>query len=589
MPLLPADTPRMPKWPFLAGDALLVGLALVVGSYAHNPFAGKPLILIFACVALGAVLGTWPFIADYERKRNETLDERQRGLETLAQTITSSAEQISIAAQSLSGIAETAAKNFKLAEQLPARLQEKMDEIKQRLAEVSVASKESSAPEHVAESERLATTADHIRQAMAELAKLESTAQKNLAAAGDKLDAKATQIFKQLDARIAALSALAKKFSASREPARGESLDRLGTLSLSNGPAEQVESVEWASTAPLPEEKPVPVHATARKEPEAPSDTPASVEPVAPAPPAKELKATCKHSPSPKEPETSPGRPTAIASAVAEQSAAIEPIVIETPAEKSKAPRKRTPARKELETSPAEPVRGEPAEPAALSSARPEPADGESLDRLGTLSLSNGPVESTAEEKPAIVATAAVETATEDSKTPRKRTPKKPKVEDAEPSLDLDASTAGTDSSPTPSSAVPAPPASMVGDEFSQSSPNEAAGSESLDRLGTLSLSNGPVESAPATAVSADGATRLLVTAYIGIGNKLFLRGDGPGLSWDQGVPLQFVSIGKWRWETADATVPVHAKLYKNDEIVCATLGKFTLDPGQQAEVTAAF
>jgi hypothetical protein len=54
-------------------------------------------------------------------------------------------------------------------------------------------------------------------------------------------------------------------------------------------------------------------------------------------------------------------------------------------------------------------------------------------------------------------------------------------------------------------------------------------------------------------------------------------------------VPLQFVSIGKWRWETADATKPVHAKLYKNDEIVCATLGKLTLDPGQQAEVTAAF
>ncbi|HWZ95898.1 MAG TPA: hypothetical protein VNW30_11945 [Opitutaceae bacterium] len=488
MPLLPADTPRMPKWPFLAGDALLLGLALAIGFYAHNPFAGKPLILIFACVALGAVLGTWPFIADYERKRNEMLDERQRGLETLAQTITSSAEQISIAAQSLSGIAETAAKNFTLAEQLPARLQEKMGEIRQCLAEVSVARKESSASGQAAESERLATTADHIRQAMAELAKLESTAQKNLAAAGDKLDAKATQIFKQLEAKIGALSALAEKFSASPEPARGESLDRLGILSLSNGPAEQVESVEWASTAPLPEEKPAPVHATARKEPEAPSDTPASVEPVAPAPPAKELKATRKHSPSPKEPETSPGGPTAIASAVAEQSAAIEPIVIETPAEKSK--------------------------------------------------------------------------------TPRKRTPKKPKVEDAEPSLDLDASTAGTDSSPTPSSAVPAPPASMVGDEFSQASPDEAS---------------------PATAVSADGATRLLVTAYIGIGNKLFLRGDGPGLSWDQGVPLQFVSIGKWRWETADATVPVHAKLYKNDEVVCSTPGKLTLDPGQQAEVTAAF
>jgi hypothetical protein len=386
MSLLPADSPRMPKWPFLAGDALLLGLALVIGCYAHNPFAGKTFILIAACVALGAVLGTWPFIADYESKRNETLDERQRGLEALAHTITSSAEQISIAAQSLPGIAETAAKSLKLAEQLPARLQEKMGEIKSRLAEVPVAKKESSTAE---------PTADHIRQAVAELAKFEAAAQKNLAAAGDKLEAKATQIFKQLDTKIAALSALADKFSARPEPVEG--------------------LVEGA-----------------------------------------------------------------------------EPIVIEPP--------------------------------------------------------------------------------TEETKTPRKRAPKKSKGEDAEPSLDFDASAKSVDSSPAPS-------ASTAGDEFSSPSPHEPARPEPAER----------VESAPVAAVSADGATRLLVTAYIGIGNKLFVRGDGPGLSWDEGVPLQFVSIGKWRWETADATVPVHAKLYKNDEIVCASLGKLTIDPGQQAEVTAAF
>jgi hypothetical protein len=453
MSLLPADSPRMPKWPFLAGDALLLSLALAIGFYSHNPFAGKPLILIGACVALGAVLGTWPFIADYESKRNEALDERQRGLEALALTITSSAEQIGIAAQSLPGLAETAAKNLKLAEQFPARLQEKMGEIKQRLAEVSVARQESAATGH-AESERLATTADHIRQAVTELAKFEAAAQKNLSAAGDKLEAKAAQIFKQLDAKIAALSTLTEKFSASPELARGE----------------PVESVERASPTPLPEEKPA--RARARKEPEAPPSESARGEPVEPA--------------------------------VAEKPAAIQPIVIETPAEESKAP--------------------------------------------------------------------------------RKRAPKKSKGEDAEPSLDFDASTENTGSSPTPSPAVPAPSSSTFGDEFSQPSPDEAACGEPA-RPALVER----VESAPATAVSADGATRLLVTAYIGIGNKLFLRGDGPGLSWDEGVPLQFVSIGKWRWETADATKPVHAKLYKNDEVVCATLGKLTLDPGQQAEVNAAF
>ena len=88
--------------------------------------------------------------------------------------------------------------------------------------------------------------------------------------------------------------------------------------------------------------------------------------------------------------------------------------------------------------------------------------------------------------------------------------------------------------------------------------------------------------------VSADGATRLLVTAYIGIGNKLYIRGDGPGLSWDKGVPMKFVSIGKWGWATDDATGPVACKLYKNDE-TAALSGEVFLEPGQHVEVTALF
>ena len=96
---------------------------------------------------------------------------------------------------------------------------------------------------------------------------------------------------------------------------------------------------------------------------------------------------------------------------------------------------------------------------------------------------------------------------------------------------------------------------------------------------------NGPTE----RVMTSDGATRLLITAYIGIGNRLFIRGDGPGLSWEKGVPLSFISIGKWRWETNDAVQPIAFKLYKNDELECSALGQRTLDPGYQQEVTAAF
>jgi len=89
--------------------------------------------------------------------------------------------------------------------------------------------------------------------------------------------------------------------------------------------------------------------------------------------------------------------------------------------------------------------------------------------------------------------------------------------------------------------------------------------------------------------VTADGASRLLATAYIGIGNRLFIRGDGPGLTWEKGVPLQFVSIGKWRWETTEAAAPITFKLYKNDTVECTALGEQLITPGHLTEVTAAF
>ena len=92
----------------------------------------------------------------------------------------------------------------------------------------------------------------------------------------------------------------------------------------------------------------------------------------------------------------------------------------------------------------------------------------------------------------------------------------------------------------------------------------------------------------PESSASSDGATRLLATAYIGIGNKLFIRGDGPGLSWDRGVPMQFVSIGKWGWSTHDAAGPVRIKLYKNDE-VAALSGELHIEPGKHTEATALF
>ncbi|MDQ5978862.1 MAG: hypothetical protein QG602_1836 [Verrucomicrobiota bacterium] len=176
-------------------------------------------------------------------------------------------------------------------------------------------------------------------------------------------------------------------------------------------------------------------------------------------------------------------------------------------------------------------------------------------------------------ETPAAAPTPIIESVTlsetsapvaDEPKAKKPRAPRKPKPEEMLASMSAEPAPAEPAAS-TPAEATPAP---LTGDE-----PTSV------------------VEEAPAKAessASSDGATRLLVTAYIGIGNKLFIRGEGPGLSWDKGVPMQFVSIGKWGWASHEATGPVKCKLYKNDE-AAALSGEVSLDPGKHVEVTALF
>ena len=52
----------------------------------------------------------------------------------------------------------------------------------------------------------------------------------------------------------------------------------------------------------------------------------------------------------------------------------------------------------------------------------------------------------------------------------------------------------------------------------------------------------------------------------IGIGNKPFVRGVGPGLSRDKGVPMSFLGIGRWQWLSPDPEAPATVEVWKNDQ-----------------------
>jgi hypothetical protein len=59
--------------------------------------------------------------------------------------------------------------------------------------------------------------------------------------------------------------------------------------------------------------------------------------------------------------------------------------------------------------------------------------------------------------------------------------------------------------------------------------------------------------------------TTITALIDIGFGNTLWLRGDGPGLSWEKGVVMDCVSDDKWSITLADAGAPVVFKFLVND------------------------
>ncbi len=474
--MLPADTPKLPKWPFLAGDAALLGLAWFIASESRNPFTGTPFVVIVSCVALGALLGVVPFLTDYARKQDEALDERQRALDALSRTVAASAEQISIAASGLHEITTLAQRNLQAAEQLPDKLQEKIAGIKNQLTGARDSEREELKKElarlRVSEGERLQSAADKLAQVVTELARLEAATQKLLAARPEPV-----------------------------ERARPEPI----------APASP-EPAEPASPTPPPESSGAPVT----------ESTP---------PPRRIRKPRTESAAGPA------GTPLADTMIAAPESPLPSPLLEEPPPLATAIP----------EIVPVAPDSVPPIEVPAVTPAAVAAAD--------------APVPS-----PAATDTPAPE-AGEPAKPERKRAPRKPKPDLPAPEIPA------LESSP-PVIAPLTPEEPTLGLEaLPDSSPPESAESPA------------PVE----RVVSSDGATRLLVTAYIGIGNRLFIRGAGPGLTWNKGLPLQFVSIGKWRWETSDATAPVQYKLYKNDDIESGSVGLQTLDPGQQQEVTATF
>ena len=97
-----------------------------------------------------------------------------------------------------------------------------------------------------------------------------------------------------------------------------------------------------------------------------------------------------------------------------------------------------------------------------------------------------------------------------------------------------------------------------------------------------------PEDEGEADSLPGDGKTRLFAHAMIGMANKLYIRGDEPWLSWDDGQQMELIGIGEFAWSIEDLKESIEVTLFLNDEL--AAEGKpIILEPGKTVRVNPKF
>ena len=142
---------------------------------------------------------------------------------------------------------------------------------------------------------------------------------------------------------------------------------------------------------------------------------------------------------------------------------------------------------------------------------------------------------------------------------PKARAPKVPAKAPAKPKVKAPA--------PTPAAAPVAPPAAPA--------PVRAA--------------LAPVAPAPVPAAARRPVvTTITARINIGFGNALHLRGEGPGLSWDRGLPMECIAADLWRLNLGESARGFTFKVLVND-LTWNSGPDYTVASGGVVNITPTF
>lgn len=77
-----------------------------------------------------------------------------------------------------------------------------------------------------------------------------------------------------------------------------------------------------------------------------------------------------------------------------------------------------------------------------------------------------------------------------------------------------------------------------------------------------------PVQAVKAV-TAAPVQTKIVARLDVGFGNRLYIRGDGPGLSWNQGIAMECVASDQWELVLGESSQPISFKILLNDATWC--------------------
>ena len=200
--------PRLNKQPFIITAVVCFTAVVLIGLFAENRFAPLWFLTAVGLLVMSVIALMIPALADYAADSRESSRRLREELETQTARVQSATESLQRAAAQIKAVEEAVQKSARDAETLPYRMQEKLAEFNEALAEKENSDREALETEleelRAANSGQLRAVAEKIGKAVADWTALEAATRKQLGAAQEaaaKIDEVLRRALAEIDTR----------------------------------------------------------------------------------------------------------------------------------------------------------------------------------------------------------------------------------------------------------------------------------------------------------------------------------------------------------------------------------------------------